>query len=176
MVLSRYLLSRSLVLLVMLFETSIVCADLTVIHDNGKARPISEFLSPLKTRGVPDTEVVLDHKRLDAADPLALLPIRSPGLTPGTIRPRSHPLPFAQPFFMIGSDAWSQRWLQNNRAWLIAHGAIGLLVEAQNVEDLEVIAALADGLPITPASGSDIGTQLGIQHYPVAIANGRIWQ
>jgi len=176
MVFSHKSLRKILVLLVMLSETSVVCADLTVIHDNGRTQPISVFLSPLKTRGVTDTETAVDNRRLGAANPQVLLPIRSPGLTPGTIRPRSHPLPFAQPFFMIGSDAWSQRWLQDNRAWLIAHGAIGLLVEAQSVEDLEMIATLANGLPITPASGSDIGTQLGIQHYPVAIAVGLIWQ
>ncbi len=55
-------------------------------------------------------------------------------------------------------------------------GAVGLLVEATSIEDLRAIAELADGLPITPASGSDIGKALGISHYPAGISGGRIWQ
>ena len=55
-------------------------------------------------------------------------------------------------------------------------GALGMLVEASSVEDLRNIARLAEGLPITPASGSDIAKAIGIAHYPFAISGGRIWQ
>ena len=55
-------------------------------------------------------------------------------------------------------------------------GAVGLLVEATSLEDLRAIAEIADGLPITPASGSDIAKALGIAHYPAGISGGRIWQ
>jgi integrating conjugative element protein (TIGR03765 family) len=104
------------------------------------------------------------------------LPIRSPGLTPGTLSARAHGLPYLPAFFLLGSDAWSRRWLTEHRDLLKELGAVGLLVEASSLEDLEVIARLADGLPITPASGSDIGAALKISHYPCAVSDGHIWQ
>ena len=44
-----------------------------------------------------------------------------------------------------------------------------MLVEAETLADLEAIAALAGGLPILPASASDIAAALGLTHYPVLI-------
>ena len=117
-----------------------------------------------------------DQPQLGAVDVESLLPIRSPGLTPGKITPRTHHVPFARAFFLIGSDAISKRWLKQHRKTLKQMGAVGLLVEATSPEDLRAIAALADGLPITPASGSDIAEAIGIVHYPAGISGGRIWQ
>ena len=106
----------------------------------------------------------------------SLLPIRSAGLTPGKLTPRAHHVPFARAFFLIGSDAFSKRWLKQHLQALKQLGAVGMLVEATSVEDLRAIAELADGLPITPASGADIAKALGISHFPVGISGGRIWQ
>jgi hypothetical protein len=53
---------------------------------------------------------------------------------------------------------------------------VGLLVDAASIEDLQPIASIADGLPITPAAGSDIASALGVMHYPFAVSDGRIWQ
>jgi integrating conjugative element protein (TIGR03765 family) len=77
--------------------------------------------------------------------------------------------PFARPFFLIGSDTRSRQWLEDNRDRLKALGAMGMLVQADTVEDLRAIADLAQGLPILPASASDIARALGITHYPVVI-------
>ena len=106
---------------------------------------------------------------LGAADPEALLPIQSPGLTPGAVQASAHERPFARPFFLIGSDAQSRQWLQEHRDRLKALGAVGMLVQADTLEDLRAIAELAQGLPILPASASDIASALGITHYPVVI-------
>ena len=46
---------------------------------------------------------------------------------------------------------------------------MGMLVQADTLEDLRAIAKLADGLPILPAPASDIAKALGITHYPVVI-------
>ena len=160
----------------MLGVTSLAAAELTVIFDNGQASPLSDFLGPLDL-GEPERDSSsIDKSRLGAADVQSLLPILSPGLTPGKITPRQHKVPFARAFFLIGSDAVSKRWLKQHREALKKMGAVGLLVDASSIEDLRVIAALADGLPITPASGSDIAKALGISHYPVGISGGRLWQ
>ena len=163
-------------LLCFLGTASFASAELTVIFDNGGARPLSDFLGPLesvKSDKVPPTS---DKQQVGAADVQSLLPIRSPGLTPGILNPRAHNVPFARPFFLIGSDAWSKSWLVQHRTALKELGAVGMLVEASSIEDLRSIATIADGLPITPASGSDIAKALGISHYPAGISSGRIWQ
>ena len=155
---------------------SIASADLTVIFDTGQARPLSDFLGALDLATSDQVPPTIDKPQLGAADVQSLLPIRSPGLTPGKFTARAHPVPFAGAFFLIGSDAFSKRWLRQHRKALKAMGAAGLLVAATSLEDLRAIVEIADGLPITPASASDIAKALGIRHYPVGISGGHIWQ
>ena len=145
-------------------------AVLTVIYDSGDTRPIAPFLEAFES-----TEISLPKrqtkqpKQLGAADIESLLPIRSPGLTPGIVQPENHDRPFSQPFFLIGSDDMSKQWLLENRGRLKEDGAVGMLVQAETKEDLHSIAELADGLSIMPASGTDIAEALKISHYPVLI-------
>jgi integrating conjugative element protein (TIGR03765 family) len=151
-------------------------AELTVIYDNGQTQSIAEFLGPMQMARSGERASPSENQRLGAAEARRLLPIRSPGLTPGALNARAHGLPYLPAFFLLGSDAWSRRWLTEHRDLLKELGAVGLLVEASSLEDLEAIATLADGLPITPASGSDIGAALKISHYPCAVSDGHIWQ
>jgi len=109
-------------------------------------------------------------RSLGAADPKSWLPIRSPGLTPGRVQARKQDRPFTRPFFLIGSDPRSRQWLRIDRDRLEAIGAVGMLVQADTLDDLRSIAELAGGLSILPASGSDIAKALGISHYPVLIS------
>ena len=81
-----------------------------------------------------------------------------------------------RPFFLIGSDAASRDWLTRHRDRLKELGAVGMLVQAESVEDLEIIARIADGLPILPAPAADIGRALGIEHFPVLISRRGIEQ
>lgn len=166
-----------LLLLVCLLGTvSLSSAQLIVIFDNGQAKPLSDFLGPLENAKAEKEPAMVESMLLGAADLENLLPIRSPGLTPGKLRTRVHSVPFARPFFLIGSDQFSKSWLVKHRKALKQMGALGMLVEASSVEDLRDIARLGEGLPITPASGSDIAKAIGITHYPFAISGGRIWQ
>ncbi len=163
-------------LLCLLGTASGASAELTVIFDNGQAKPLSVFLGPLNSAGADNDRAADKNRQLGAANVQLLLPIRSAGLTPGKLTSRRHGVPFARPFFLIGSDQWSKRWLHQHRNALMEMGAVGMLVEATTIEDLRDIARLADGLSITPASGSDIAKAIGIAHYPVGISGGRIWQ
>jgi hypothetical protein len=45
-----------------------------------------------------------------------------------------------------------------------------MLLQAETVENLRLIAKLANGLPILSASASDIAAALGLSHYPVLIS------
>jgi len=151
-------------------------AELTVIFDNGRAKPVSVFLGPMATAEQDHRGTSPSIGALGAADMQVLLPIHSPGLTPGAIETRAYLPSFARPFFLIGSDEWSKRWLEQHREILKQLGAVGLLVEATTVEDLQAVAEIADGLPITPAPGTDIAHALGIAHYPLVISDQRVWQ
>lgn len=165
-----------LLLLACLIEPAGAADKLIVIFDNGQTRPLAPFLKPLRSAGRAQTSRPPDRRNLGAADLEQLLPIKSPGLTPGTIIRRKHKVPFARPFFMVGADSWSLRWLADHRAHLIAIGAVGLLVEAATVDDLKRMADIAGDLSLTPASGSDVARALGVRHYPVVLSGGYVWQ
>ncbi|MEX2123869.1 MAG: integrating conjugative element protein [Woeseia sp.] len=167
--------TQSILAVTLCFVIELSVADpLTVIFDNGRTKPLAEFLTPLAH--IKRERASESSPNLGAANIEQLLPIRSPGLSPGKVPVRKHALPFARPFFLIGSDPWSRQWLAEHRQRLLNIGAVGLLVEATRIEDLKAIASIADGLPVTPAAGSDIAKALGVVHYPVAISDGRIWQ
>lgn len=145
-------------------------AALTVIYDSGDTQPIAPFLDAFETTETTALErPAIQPPQLGAADPASLLPIRSPGLTPGLVQPKTHDRPFTRPFFLIGSDNLSRQWLLEHRDRLKEIGALGMLVHADTLDDLQAIAELAAGLSVMPASASDIAKALGISHYPVLI-------
>jgi integrating conjugative element protein (TIGR03765 family) len=155
---------------VLALTPAIASAALTVIYDNGNTQPIAPFLEAFESADESLQQSLIPTKpQLGVADPEAWLPIQSPGLTPGLVQARSHDRPFARPFFLIGSDARSRQWFWDHRERLKEVGAVGMLVQADTLEDLRTIAELADGLSILPASASDIAKALGISHYPVLI-------
>ena len=151
---------------------------LTVIYDRGETYPLAPFLEvfdeePVQEDGPQASSV---QPMLGAADPERILPIRSPGLTPGKVEPQDIKRPFARPFFLIGSDGLSREWFATHRDRLAEIGAVGMLIEAQTLNDLRAVAPIAEGLPILPASASDIAEALGLSHYPVLITKDGIEQ
>mgnify|MGYP002062781803 FL=1 len=55
-------------------------------------------------------------------------------------------------------------------------GAVGMLVQADTLQDLRRVAQLAGGLAVLPASATDIAKALGIRHYPVLISSHGVEQ
>ena len=150
---------------------ALACAALTVIYDSGDTQPMAPFLDAFESSETTAPEhSAIQPPQLGAADLASLLPIRSPGLTPGPIQPRNHDRPFTRPFFLVGSDSFSRQWLLEHRKRLKEIGALGMLVQADTLDDLQAIAKLAAGLSVMPASASDIANALGISHYPVLIS------
>ena len=150
-------------------------AGLTVIYDSGNTQPLAPFLEVIEDIEHPQQPIPLGNQ-LGAADINTLLPIKSPGLSPGPIQPQVVKRPFTRPFFLIGSDPLSRQWLSQHRERLLEIGAVGMLVQAETAADLEAIAQLGQGLQIMPASGSDIAQALGISHYPVLVSKEGIEQ
>ena len=164
----------AVILSVLAITTSPTAGELTVIYEQPGTRPITDFLEPRRAVG-PERRTA-PAKPSGVWDVRALLPIRSPGLTPGPVARRVLEIPVTQPLFLIGADDLSKAWLTRHRPRLEALGAVGMLVEAEDVADLEAIAELAGDLPIVPASGADIAQALGLAHYPVCIDGKRLWQ
>jgi len=160
---------------------SLTFAALTVIYDSGQTQPLAPFLEVFddedsQEKGLQISPSPSQTQALGAADLERLLPIHSPGLTPGRVEPRTMRQPFAGPFFLIGSDAFSREWLATYRDRLLEIGAVGMLVEAETLDDLQAIAEIAKGLPILPASANDIAEALDLSHYPVLITKDGIEQ
>lgn len=151
-------------------------SQLEVIFDNGRTRPLAPYLEALEPGPEKPPSTPPATPSLGAADLANLLPIRSPGLSPGKVQARTHVRPQLRPFFMIGADARSRKWLVRHRAHLVSIGAVGLLVAVDSEQDLRQVARLAQGLAITPASGSDLARVLGLEHYPVLITASGISQ
>lgn len=158
-------------------------AQLTVIYDSGDTKSIAPYLATLvpveSRRPTPPSEnPAPDSPLLGPAQLSNLLPIRSPGLAPGVLSPHTDSedilarlaLGNAPPFFLIGSDALSLRWLESRRAELQHLGAVGMLVQAETEADVRAVAQTAQGLPITLGSASDLAQTLGISTYPVLIS------
>ena len=160
---------------VWLFPT-LVAAELTVIHDSGVTRPLAPLLEALGASEPDGRRADASPPNLGAANIEQLLPIRSPGLKPDKVEPRSIEYRFARPFFLIGADSISREWLATHRNELLQIGAVGMLVQAETVEDLRLVAELANGLPILPASATDIAAALRLSHYPVLISSKGIAQ
>lgn len=151
-------------------------AELTVIHDSGDTRPIAPLLEVFSVDEPPVPRADPHRPNLGAADLDRLLPIQSPGLTPGQVERRHLDIKFVRPFFFIGADPVSRDWLVRHRNELLRIGAVGMLVRVETVHDLRVIAELAGGLPILPAPATDIAEALGLSHYPILISNQGIEQ
>ncbi len=154
-----------------------------VIYDSGKTQPLAPYYESLRGEAtVPETRQEPSGKPgLTVED---LLPIETPETTPGPVPSRALTLPGAlakpavgaRPLFLIGSDSLSRRWLAQHRERLEEIGAVGLLVAAETIADLEAIARIGEGLPIMPASGSEIARLYALEHYPLLIWQGRIEQ
>jgi len=151
-------------------------AELTVIYDSGNTQPLAPFLEVIEDIEAPQQQPAPTNNQLGAADLKTLLPIKSPGLSPGPIQPQAVKHPFIRPFFLIGSDPLSRQWLSQHRDRLLEIGAVGMLVQVETAADLETIAKIGQGLQIMPASGSDIAYALGIKHYPVLVSKEGIEQ
>jgi len=162
--------------LVVVLVPLVAQAELTVIYDSGNTQPLAPFLEVIEDSEAPQQQPVPTNNQLGADALKNLLPIKSPGLSPGPIQPQAVKRPFTRPFFLIGSDVLSRQWLSQYRDRLLEIGAVGMLVQAETTADLETIAKIGQGLQIMPASGLDIARALGIKHYPILVSKEGIEQ
>ena len=189
------------VLLVSLIASPSAFGDLIVIYDNGQTKSIAPLLRPFHfseesvdeirsgdsdhAGGLATRESLSKSTLIQGPGALSnLLPVRSPALQVGDLagnqlKPdvlsrlaQGNP----RPFFLIGSDQVSLRWLATHREVLKSLGAVGMLVQADTEHDVRQVAGIAEGLSIMLGSGSDVASALGIYRYPVLITREGITQ
>ncbi|MBJ4559111.1 integrating conjugative element protein, partial [Salmonella enterica subsp. enterica serovar Derby] len=80
-------------------------------------------------------------------------------------------LPGIGALFLIGDDEQSRYWLAENAQALIARHAAGMIVSVDSASAVESLRDLAPGVPMAPASGSELARRLQLRHYPVLITD-----
>ena len=119
---------------------------LAVIYDSGDTLPLEPYLpkrAPQEKPTAQDANRQLPFK----------LPITTPSMQPGQVTVTPKALRYLQrPLFLGGSDQKSRDWLAEKREQLIRIGAVGLLVEAKDRQEIEAVLATAKGLHLVPAS------------------------
>ena len=155
-------------------------SNLIVVQDNGgvSALPYYEELGltaePVNTvvqNGVSNSRPINRPVSIES-----MLPVRSELLTPGQVVSRSIQAPNLLPFFMIGDDDLSRRWLIARKDTLQSIGAMGLVVNVKSLQRFNELQALVPDLKLSPVSGDDIATRLGLANYPVLITSTSIEQ
>ncbi|MGL5387345.1 MAG: integrating conjugative element protein [Enterobacterales bacterium] len=147
--------------------TTTALANLNVIADIGgdDASPYFEGINRQGDAAAPPAPVSADEVEV------AVLPVTTPELTPGVVAARPLQLPGIGSLFIVGDDDASRLWLQANAEQLKSRHAAGLVVNVSNLPALQALRELAPGVPMAPASGSELARRLQLAHYPVLITD-----
>ncbi|MDC9597970.1 integrating conjugative element protein [Xenorhabdus anantnagensis] len=149
-------------------------AELNVIADLG-GKDASPFYESIHAQ--PNSRAAQSHPfSPEVAGEAAMLPVNTPELTPGKIVNRSLQLPGIGALFLIGDDPDSRQWLSQHAARLAQLHAVGLVVNVREMAGLQTLRALAPGLHLSPASGTELARRLQLQHYPVLITENALTQ
>ncbi|CAK7033118.1 integrating conjugative element protein [Saezia sanguinis] len=109
--------------------------------------------------------------------PFALAqPVVSQRLVPGKVMPRTIHAPGLTPFFIIGDDDLSRRWLEARYPVLQKLGAFGLVVNVSTMDALQSLRQLVPGLTLSAVPGDDLAHRLQLDHYPALIMSTGIEQ
>ncbi|KTC66355.1 integrating conjugative element protein, PFL_4695 family (plasmid) [Legionella adelaidensis] len=112
--------------------------------------------------------------RLNLSSPIGV-PVKSKATVGKVIRNKLKTDLINIAIFVIGVDDTSLKWLATNQERLQAMQAIGFVT---NVNDLEKIIALQEKyqLPLLPVNVDPLLSYIQVQHYPLIIAGGAVWQ
>lgn len=162
----------------LIISFNIAAAPLTTIYDSGDTLPIETYQRESVKQHDQYGNEELPKSFIDKNKAfIPQFPITTPAMSPKIIEPMPLSVPYLQvPLFIIGNDHLSKHWLSLRKQELIRMGAVGMLVEAATIKEVDAMKRLGEGLPIYPASGRDIAVQLGLKHYPVLISRNGIEQ
>lgn len=169
----------ALVALVLACLAATAHAELVIVADRG-GQPARPYYGPIKPARVPERLEYSAQAEAMPTQPVTeadMLPVHSQHLSPGSVTTRAIQLPpIMTPFFLIGADNLSRRWLKQREPRLRELGAVGLVVDVANAAQMQRLRRLGSGLVLRPVHGDDIARRLDIAHYPVLITPEAIQQ
>ncbi len=151
--------------------TTTALASLNVIADVGGEDASPYFDGINRQEGARLSPVMLTVPTTPADAEATVLPVTTPELTPGVVVARSLQLPGIGALFIVGDDDDSRIWLKANAEELKSRHAAGLVVNVSNLPALQALRELAPGVPMAPASGSELARRLQLSNYPVLITD-----
>lgn len=147
---------------------------LEVAGDSGKTVPMGHYLAHLVSAEDANPEAVIAGVHFPMRTRL-----RSAVLNPADVVVFESQI-MATPIFVLGTDKVSIQWLRLNQEKLMHMGAMGVVVQAQSVQEFKALQKLAQGLSLAPVNGDWFENQLltaGVTVFPVLIqGNGRAIQ
>ncbi|AVN35490.1 integrating conjugative element protein [Serratia marcescens] len=151
--------------------TTTALANLNVIADIGGEDASPYFEGINRQEGAQSSRAVPPAPASSADVEAAVLPVATPELTPGYVADRPLQLPGIGALFIVGDDDDSRIWLQANAEQLKSWHAAGLVVNVSNLPALQALRELVPGVPMAPASGSELARRLQLSNYPVLITD-----
>ncbi|MGD3079430.1 integrating conjugative element protein, partial [Escherichia coli] len=112
---------------------------------------------------------------LFSGDSSGVFPVICTRLHPGSVMKRQL-LTGWGPVFIIGDDPFSLRWMSEHLEILKSLNALGLVVNVESVERMEVLQQRADGLLLLPVICDNFVQTLQLNAYPVLITEMEISQ
>ncbi|WP_413715594.1 integrating conjugative element protein [Serratia ureilytica] len=156
--------------------TTSALAQLNVIADLG-GEDASPYFEGINRQPVPTPTPIVPPVPASADEAeAAMLPVATPELTPGDVADRPLQLPGIGALFLVGDDDTSRAWLRANADALRTKHAAGLVVNISDRAALQALRDLAPGIPMAPASGSELARRLQLTHYPVLITDTGLTQ
>ncbi len=157
-----------------------VKSPLTVIADEG-GQPAQPYYVAIGAAQVDEEDGFVaatpDNALNRAATEADMLPVVSERLSVGPVTPRALSLPpGTTPFFLIGTDPDSVRWLAQRRERLVELRAVGMVVNVATAEDLAALREQVPDLELRPIPGDDLAERFDLAHYPVLITPTRLEQ
>ncbi|BEM75166.1 hypothetical protein SME36J_51030 (plasmid) [Serratia marcescens] len=156
--------------------TSTALANLNVIADVGGEDASPYFEGINRQEGAQSSPAVPPAPASADEAEAAMLPVATSELTPGDVADRSLQLPGIGALFLVGDDNASHAWLRANADVLRTKHAAGLVVNISDRAALQALRDLAPGIPMAPASGSELAHRLQLTHYPVLITDTGLTQ
>lgn len=105
----------------------------------------------------------------------SMYPVRTPSMKVGRVgRDEGKDIPrhamATRQMFIIGDDPVSRDWLARNKDFLRAKRAVGLVVNVESKERMNVLKRIAGhGLLLQAMPGESLSRSMGIKHYPFYI-------
>ena len=124
-----------------------------------------------RSSGIPDVSAILKSSPV-AKKPLGPVfdpfPVES-NLQLGKQASFTHDKPVDKPFFIVGGDPQSLRWLSENYQFFLEVQARGLITNINSQEEFDNIRALFPNIHLIPVNVDDMATIFEFHHYPVFI-------